>query len=244
MRGVAGGTATGGTRPGRGWIVAILALGILGLAIAIIGIATQEPGEDFQDVVGAGDAQRIFGGVPQLEDRLGNDDAPVQIQYFTDVQTETYRDQFLETIPPVVSQEVRDGTVKLLLRNRSLTRNATELSFYGVEAAARQGYAWQFAYLMVRNQEQAAARQLDAEFLETLAEAIPHLDVLEWREDFDEGVEPGSAMDNDLIEQDKLAIQLEIRDKPAFVVTGPNGTEVLQDAPDLGRLELAFGEVR
>lgn len=46
------------------------------------------------------------------------------------------RDQFLETVPPLVSNEVRDGEVQLLYRNRSLTRNPTELGFYGVEARA------------------------------------------------------------------------------------------------------------
>lgn len=231
-------------RPGRIWIILILAAAIVGLAIGIVGLSTQEPGEDFKDVIGAGDSQRIFGGVRQLDDRLGSEDAPIQIQYFADVQSSTYRDQFLETIPPTVSTDVRDGAVQFLLRNRSLTQNATELSFYGVEAAANQGYGWQFAYLMVRNQEEAEKYRLTEDFLETLAGAIPHLDPLEWKEDFDEGVDPESEMTADLQAQDELAIQLEIRDEPAFVVSGPGGTEILQDAPDLDRLQLAIDEVR
>jgi protein-disulfide isomerase len=237
-------TNADGSRPGRIWVILLIAAAVVGLAVGIIGISTQEPGEEFQDVVGAGDAQRIFGGVRQLDDRLGQEDAPVQVQVFTDIQSSTFRDQFLDTIPPVVTRQVRDGEVRLLLRNRSLTRNATELSFYGVEAAAEQGYAWQFAYLMVRNQEEAEKRGLDQEFLLTLAEAIPHLDPLVWEEDFEKGIEPGSAMEDDLIEQDKLAIGLEIRDGPAFVVTGPGGSEILQDAPGLDALQLAIDEVR
>lgn len=244
MSGVKVKSSPDGSRPGRIWVLLILAAAVVGLGIGIVGIATQEPGEDFKNVVGAGDSQRIFGGVRQLEDRLGSDDAPVQVQVFTDVQSSTYQQQFLDTIPPTVTRQVRDGDVKLLLRNRSLTRNATELSFYGVEAAAKQGYGWQFAYLMVRNQEEAEKRRLNEEFLQTLAEAIPYLEILEWKEDFEEGVKPGSAMEEDLIEQDKLAIQLEIRDAPAFVVTGPSGTEILQDAPGLDELQLAIDKVR
>ncbi|MGK2932935.1 MAG: DsbA family protein [Solirubrobacterales bacterium] len=231
-------------RPGRIWIIIILALAIVGLGIGLAGLSTQEPGEEFKDVIGAGDSQRIFGGVRQLDDRLGSEDAPVVVQYFVDVQSETYRDQFLETIPPTVSTDVRDGDVQFLLRNRSLTQNATELSFYGVQAAANQGYAWQFAYLMVRNQEEAKKHRLTEDFLETLASAIPYLDLLEWREDFDEGVDPESEMTADLQAQDELAISLKIRDEPAFVVAGPGGTEILQDAPDLDRLQLAIDEVR
>jgi len=237
-------TKPDGTRPGRIWVILLLTAGIVGLAIGLIGLSTQEPGEEFRDVIGAGDSQRIFGGIRQLDDRLGLDDAPIQIQVFADVQSSTYQQQFLDTIPPVVNRQVRDEEVKLLLRNRSLTRNATELSFYGVQAAAMQGYGWQFAYLMIRNQEEAEKRQLDEKFLETLAEAIPYIDMLKWKEDFEEGVKPGSAMEEDLIAQDKLAIQLEIRDAPAFVVTGPSGTEVLQDGPDLDALQLAIDEVR
>lgn len=237
-------TKPDGTRPGRIWVILILAAAIIGLGIGIIGISTQEPGSDFENVNGAGDTRQIFGGVRQLDDRLGSDDAEIQIQYFVDVQSSTYQDQFLDTIPAVVTRQVRDGDVKLLLRNRSLTRNATELSFYGVEAAAEQGYGWQYAYLMVRNQEEAEKRGLDKEFLLTLAEAIEKMDPIQWEEDFEEGIEPGSDMDEDLIEQDKLAIQLEIRDAPAFVVTGPSGTEVLQDGPGLDELQLAIDAVR
>jgi hypothetical protein len=233
-----------GGRPGRIWVVLLLAAATVGLMIGIVGLSTQEPGEDFQKVAGAGDSQRIFGGVRQLDDRLGSADAPIQVQYFADVQSSTYQDQFLDTIPPITTTEVRDGNVQLLFRNRSLTRNATELAFYGVQAAANQGYAWQFAYLMVRNQEEAEKRRLNEEFLTTIAEAIPHLEIPEWKADFEEGLAPDSDMTRDLQEQDELAIQLEIRDEPAFVVTGPNGTEILQDAPDLESLQQAIDEVR
>lgn len=234
----------GGRRPGRFWIILALALAVTGMLIGLVGISTQKPGQDFKDVIGAGDSQRIFGGVRQLDDRLGSADAPVQVQYFVDAQSSTYADQFLNTIPPTVSTDVRDGNVQLLYRNRSLTQNATELSFYGIEAAANQGYGWQFAYLMVRNQGEAEKHRLTEDFLETLASAIPHLELPEWKADFDEGIDPDSEMTADLQAQDELAIGLEIRDEPAFVVAGPGGTQVLQDAPDLDRLQLAIDEVR
>jgi protein-disulfide isomerase len=97
---------------------------------------------------------------------------------------------------------------------------------------------------MFRNQEQAKETGLDEEFLQTLAEAIPNLEVPEWKDDFETGLEPGSAIEESLVEQDKLAIDLSIRDEPAAVVTGPNGTEVVQDAPDLDRLLQAIDSVR
>ena len=231
-------------RPGQLRTLIILAVAAGALLIGLVGIATREPGQEYDDVVGVGDMQRIFGGVRQLDDRLGSDDAPVQMQLFLDAQSSTYRDQFLDTVPALVTGPVRDGTLKLLYRNRSLTRNATELSFYGIEAAARQGYAWQYAYLMFRNHEAAEESGLDEEFLTRLAESIENLGIEEWNQDFEEGLEDGSQMNADLQAQDQIAIDLEIRDQPAAVVNGPGGTEVVQDAPDLTELETAIGEVQ
>lgn len=232
-------------RPGRIRVLLLLLAAVVGLLIAISGIATREPSQEYQKVVGAGDTQRIYGGVRQLGDRLGNEDAPVQMQVFVDVQSSEFRDQFLETIPPLVTTQVRNGQLQLLLRNRSLTRNPTELSFYGVEAAAEQSYGWQYADLMVRNLEEAEAKgKVDEDFLRNLAGSITHMEIEEWQAAFDAGLEEGSAMTARLAEQDKLAIKLGIRAKPAVVVTGPGGTETVQDAPDLARIERAIDAVR
>ena len=232
------------SRPGRFWVILLLTLAFAGLAIGLIGMAIRKPGNEFERVLGVSDQQRIFGGVKQLNARLGESDAPVQVQIFTDVQCIECKDQFLETVPPLVSNEVRDGEVQLLYRNRSLTRNPTELGFYGVEAAGEQGYAWQYAYLLFRNQEEAKVVGLDQEFLTKLAESITHLDVIEWTKAYEDGLEDGSEMTTVLEDQDKLAFDLEIRAEPAAVVSGPNGTEIVQDSPDLEEIQQAIDSVR
>lgn len=231
-------------RPGRVRVIVLLLVAAGALLIGIIGLSTREPEGEYVRVTGVSDAQRIFGGVRQLGDRLGEEGAPVQVQYFTDVQSAGFRDQFLEVIPTLVTTRVRSGEVRLLLRNRSLTRNATELSFYGVEAAAEQDYGWNYAYLMIRNQELAKVQGLDREFLVELAESIEGLELVEWEAAFDAGLDPESEMTRSLEEQDTLAINLEIRAAPAMVVAGPGGTEVLQDSPDLATVQRAIDSVR
>ncbi|MCO5314954.1 MAG: thioredoxin domain-containing protein [Solirubrobacterales bacterium] len=232
-------------RPGRIWILLILVSAAVALLVAIAGIATRKPEGEYQKVVGAGDTQRIFGGVRQLGDRLGPEDASVRMQVFLDAQASEFRDQYLETIPLLVNAQVRPGELQMLLRNRSLTRNATELAFYGIEAAGAQDAAWQFTDLMFRNQEQAEKKgRVDRLFLLNLAKSIQGLDPDQWQKDFDAGVREGSAMNEALEAQDKLAIKLGIRAEPAVVVTGPGGTEIVQDAPDLARIEAAISEVR
>lgn len=231
-------------RPGQFRTLIILAVAVGALLIALVGMATQKPSNDYEDVQGLQDMRRVFGGVRQLDDRLGSDDAPTQMQVFLDAQSATYRDQFLDTIPALVNGPVRDGSLKLLYRNRSLTRNATELSFYGIQAAEKQGYGWQYAYLMFRNQDLAVQQGLDEEFLTRLAESIEYLDVDQWKKDYQAGLEEGSAMTADLQAQDQIAIDLKIRDKPAVVVNGPGGTEIVQDAPDLAQIQAAISAVQ
>jgi protein-disulfide isomerase len=216
---------------------------VFALGVAIVGMSTREPSREYRDVQGAGDAQRIFGGARQLGERLGEEGAPVQIQVFTDVQSSGYADWFLDVIPALANGPVRSGDVNLQLRNRSFTRNATQLSFYGVEAAAEQNYGWNYAYLMVRNQDLAIDVGLDDDFLESLAESIENLDLPIWREAYEAGLEPDSEMTASLEGQDKLAIDLELTAEPAVVVAGAGGTEVLQDAPSLSDIQAAIGEV-
>jgi len=233
-----------GKRPGQYRVLAILVLAFAVLTISIIGMSTREPGNEFRGVSGIDDAQRIFGGEFQMDDRLGPGNAPVRIQVFTDVQAAGFTSWFDEVISTLADGPVREGSTQLLLRNRSLTRNPTELSFFGIEAAAEQDYAWNYAYLVTRNLDLALEVGVDDDFLETIAKSIERMDLAVWKADYRAALEPGSEVMRRLEEQDKLAIDLELRAEPAMVVSGPGGTEVLQDAPDLTEIEAAIGEVR
>jgi hypothetical protein len=242
-----GGTPVSGgpvKRPGRVRVILLLAAGVVALGISIIGMSTREASTEYRGVEGVSDTQRIFGGVRQLGDRLGREDAPVQIQVFTDVQSAGYADWFEDVIPSLTTTEVRSGEVLLLLRNRSLTRNPTELSFFGIEAAGEQDYAWNYAYLVVRNLELAKEVGLDDEFLADVAGSIDGLEPALWEVDYEAALEPDSEVTARLEEHDKLAISLGLRAAPATVVAGPSGTEVLQDAPALADVQRAIAEVR
>ena len=225
-------------------MIILLAVGAAALLIAIAGIATREPGNDYTRVSGVNDGQRLFGGVRQLGDRLGEENAPVQIQVFTDVQSVTGAEDFVEVVAPLANAEARQGEVKLLLRNRSLTRNATQLSFFGIEAAAEQDAGWNFAWLMTQNLDLAEQEGIDEEFLELLAESIERVELPIWRRDYRRGLEPDSEVTRRLEDYDKVAIDLGLRAAPAMVVAGPSGTEVLQDSPDLATVRQAIDTVR
>ncbi|HSK49970.1 MAG TPA: thioredoxin domain-containing protein [Solirubrobacterales bacterium] len=231
--------------PRRGRLRVIVALGLflLALGYVIVEVSTREPGEASIEVDGIGDAQRIFGGIPQHGDRVGSADAPVTIQVFNDLQCSNCREDFLSTIPTLVEDYARPGDVKLLMRHYSNSINTEQLGFYGAEAAAEQGYGWQYTYLFFRNQDEAEKFGVDDEFLATIAGSVGEIETPEWELAKEEGEEPDSTIDRRLEGYEELGQELGIRVRQAAIVTGPSGTRTLQDGPSLAEIEQAIEEV-
>jgi protein-disulfide isomerase len=230
-------------RRGRLWVVLALGLALALLGYSLVEIATKEAGRQTVEVTGIGTAQATFGGVPQAGDRLGSADAPVAIQLFTDLQCAECAEAFLEPIPVLVEERARPGDVKLLMRHYSFARNPLEVGFFAAEAAAEQGYGWQYTYLFFANQDEAERFGVGDKFLESLAGSIGELDVPEWREYLErEGGEDG-AITARLEGYEELGTELGIRAEPAAIVSGPRGTRTLQDTPSLAQIERAIEAV-
>lgn len=231
-------------RRGRIWIILVLAAFTVAIFAGIVELATQEPAEEaLIELKGVGDAQRIFGGMRQHEDRLGDPDAPVTLQIFTDVQCEFCADQFMETVPALVDRYVRSGDVQMLFRHYSFSRSSIEEGFLGAEAAAAQSYLWQYAYIFFASQSEAERLGIDAEYLRNIAASISEMDVPLWEEDYLEASKPDSEVMKRLAAQEDLARGLGLRAQPSVIVAGPSGTEVLQDSPDLEQIEAAIEQV-
>jgi protein-disulfide isomerase len=232
-----------GPRRGRWWVVAALGVGCLALLAGIAELSTEKGGKPQIEVEGINDMQRIFGGVPEEGDRLGDSDAGVTIQVFNDVQCAGCDEQFLATVPALVEDLVRTGDAKLLYRNYSFSVRAVQEGFIGAEAAAAQGYEWQYVYLFFRNQGQAERTGVTSDFLASLAGAISELDVGEWEQDFGEGGGSEGSITRKLEAQDEVARGLGLRAEPSAIVSGPGGTETFQDSPSLQQILAAAGRV-
>jgi Thioredoxin len=231
-------------RRGRIWILLALALATIALGYALVNIATQEAGSDVVHIAGISEAQEIFGGVPQEGDRLGSSDAPLTIQIFNDLQCSSCREDFLGTIPSLVEGPVRGGDLKLLYRHYSVSESPQELGFYGAEAAAQQGYGWQYTYLFFRNQEEARKFGVDQEFLDSVAGGIEELNEPEWLQYLEEEGGSDGAISRQLESYEELGSGLGIRTRQAAIVSGPGGTRTLQDGPTLAEIEAAIEAVR
>jgi protein-disulfide isomerase len=230
-------------RRGRLWVIALLALGLFGLGYLIVQISTQKPGQAVVHVAGISDAQELFGGVPQEGDRLGSSDAPVTIQIFNDLQCAYCRDDFLSTIPALTEKYARPGDVQLLYRHYSNSENVQQLGFFGAEAAAEQGYGWQYTYLFFRNQAEAGHFGVNQDFLDSIAGGVEELNGPEWEAALQEKGQAGGAISQRLARYEELGRELGIRTGQAAIVSGPNGTETLQEGPSLGEIEAAIAAV-
>src|SRR5664279_4684493 len=198
-------------RRGRLWVIAILALGLFALAYSIVQISTQKADKNIIHIEGISEAQEIFGGVPQEGARLGSSDAAVTIQVFNDLQCSSCRQDFLSTIPGLTENYARPGSVKLLYRHYSNGENPTELGFYGAEAAAEQGYGWQYTYLFFRNQNEAERFGIDQDFLDSVAGGVEELNAPEWEAALEENGQSGGPTAARLKSQEELGSKLGIR---------------------------------
>jgi protein-disulfide isomerase len=231
-------------RRGRIWVILALVIAVGAIGYAVVNIATQKAGRDVVHIAGISEAQEIFGGVPQEGDRLGSSDAPVSIQIFNDLQCSSCREDFLSTIPGLVNGYARPGDVKLLYRHYSVSESPQELGFYGAEAAAQQGYGWQYTYLFFRNQDEAKRFGIDQDFLDSVAGGIEELNEPEWLEYLDDHGGSDGAISRKLDGYEELGTGLGIRTRQAAIVNGPGGTRTLQDGPSLGRIEAAIEAVQ
>jgi protein-disulfide isomerase len=237
-------TARTGRRRGRWLVLAALGLGVAALIFALADISTQEPDPTRVEIEGIGDAQQLFGGIRQAGDRIGPSDAETAIEIFDDMQCSSCREQFLSTIPALTEEFVRPGDVRMEYRHYSFSANPEQLGFFGAEAAAEQGYAWQYIYLFFRNQDEAERVGLDEDFLRSVAGAIPELDLEEWKDYLDEEGGPDGEIHKTLAPYEELGRDLGIRAEPAAIVSGPGGTRLLQDSPTLAQIEHAVTAVR
>jgi protein-disulfide isomerase len=233
-------------RRGRFWVVLVLGLGLFALCYSIVQISTQKPDKEIIHIEGISEAQEIFGGVPQEGDRLGSSDAPVTIQVFNDLQCSSCREAFLATIPTLTEKYGRNAQVKFLYRHYSNAENPIERGFFGAEAAAEQGYGWQYTFLFFRNQDEikGGSEKRFTNFLDSVAGGVEELNAPEWEAALKKAEEPGSAVLKRLEGYDELGTKLSIRVGQAMIVNGPNGTQTLQDSPELPAIEKAIEEVQ
>jgi protein-disulfide isomerase len=221
------------------WIpLTLLSVAAIGLLAALVSISVGENREEDLVITGTGEVQELIAGIPQLGERLGDEDAPIMLTLFTDVQCPHCADYQLEVIDPLIQDLVRTGDAQIALKNFSLGAKEVTLGGIGVEAAAQQDHGWQYMEMFMRNQDQVPSTGVDQDFLNEVAGNTPRLEVTEWEDaDADPASEAAAKEDAD------LAVQLRLEADVAVNVQGPNGSVLLQEAPSREEIDAAIAKV-
>ena len=229
------------------WIPRVaLAVLAVGVGYAVYAIAVGEGGPQAVDIEGRPEVQNLIAGIRQEEERLGSPDAAVEIDLFTDLRAVPAAEFQLEVVDPVIEEYVRSDRALINLRHFSFGRTGVTEAAIAADAAGSQGHQWQYAELVLRNLGEAGQEGVDEEFLNEIAEVTPGLDQDEWEAEFEDQLnrqreDPDyvSAVDAD----GELAFELKLPAQPVLVVTGPGGSETLDDDPTVDEVRLAIERV-
>ncbi len=217
----------------------LLGVGAVGLLAAVVSLSIGEGGPEKIAISGGEQTQQLIAGIPQDGPYLGPSDAPVTITVFSDLQCSSCDDYQLHTVDPLIEQYARSREARLEFRHISLQEAETTEAAYAATAAGEQDRQWQYIDLLFRNQDEAPANIVSDEFLEDIGNAIPDFDLDAWKQARD------SSEVADRVETDAaLAAELGLRvEGPSVMVSGPGGTEVLQDSPSKEQIDAAVSAV-
>jgi protein-disulfide isomerase len=218
----------------------LLGIGALAVIATVISIAVGEEGPDAPENEGFNEVQKLLGGIHQEGALLGDDDAPVLVKVFNDLNCLPCARYQVEEVDPVIERYARSGDAQFEFSHFSLGPQPITESAIAASAAGEQARQWQYIDLLIRNLD-AAYGDADPEFLTDVARAVPELEIEQWEED---RLTPEVK---EIVEADAAeAVDLELQGDgdAAVIVTGPGGEERLEGAPSAEEIEAAVESVQ
>jgi protein-disulfide isomerase len=125
---------------------------------------------------GAAETAKLFRGIPQKLNVLGNPNAPVTMIEFADLQCPFCRDYTLNALPAIVEEYVRPGKVKLVFGGMSFLGPDSETALRATYAAGLQNRLWNFVDLLYRNQGAENSGWVTDGLLRAAGNSIPGFD--------------------------------------------------------------------
>ena len=225
---------------------AIIVLVVVGVTISIVSISIGDGGPNTVAYEEREEVQGLIAGIAQDEARLGEEDAPVEMELFTDIRSIPGAEFQEEVVDPIIEEYVREGRAQISLRHFSFGRTGVTEAAIAAAAAGEQGHQWQYAEIVMRNLENAGPQGIDENFLKGAAEVTPGIVIDEWDEAFAEELEAQSedpeyesAIDRD----GELAFEEKLPGEPALIITGIGGVEKLDAMPSLEEVQAAIERV-
>jgi protein-disulfide isomerase len=163
----------------------------------------------------AGEAARVFAGIPQDGLTLGRKDAPVTVVEFVDMQCPFCGQFATQQLAGVVDTYVKPGKVKLELRTLAFLGPDSITAAQAVQAAAEQDLAWDFTHAFFERQGTENSGYVTEGFLDEVSSAVPGLDASAIK-----GASDGQGIA--LAEREATAAKID--STPSFLVNGKPAT--------------------
>ena len=160
-----------------GLIAAAVAVGLIGASLLSARGDGDSGGGDPAAIAGGPDVELLLDGVPQEGTVIGEDDAPVTLVEYADLQCPFCADWATLTFPELVTDYVRDGRLRIEFRGLAFIGPESEDALRAALAAGAQGKLWNVVDLVYTNQGAENGGWVTDDFLRAVGEAVPGLDV-------------------------------------------------------------------
>ncbi len=205
------------------------ALAVAIVVVVVIVIATSGGGGSKDKGIQTGTAARatvarassLLTGVPQSGITLGKATAPVTMTYYGDLECPVCQDFTLNTLPQVITNDVRTGRMKIQYRSlETATQDPTTFQTQQVAAlaAGRQNHMWDYVELFYHEQGAEGTGYVTESYLRRLASQVPRLALPTWQADRND-----AAFVRQVDSDRKSAIALGVSATPTLILRGPRG---------------------
>jgi protein-disulfide isomerase len=204
-------------------VAAVIVIGIVAVLIGSGG-----SGENHAVASGGAAAKRVDGevskllaGIPQSANVLGQPTAPVTLQYFGDLECPVCRAFTLSSLPSIISNQVRAGTLRI--EYHSLETATREPEVFKAQqiaalAAGRQNKMWNFIETFYHEQGEEDSGYVTEKFIQGIAAQVPGLKFSKWTSDRGE-----SALANQVETDAQTATDERLEGTPAFLLGHSGG---------------------
>jgi protein-disulfide isomerase len=177
----------------------------------------------------------LLRGVPQSGVTLGNPRAPVTMTYYGDLQCPICRTFTLNTLPQVVANDVRDGTMNIQYRAlETATQDPSTFQQQQVAAlaAGQQNRMWDYVELFYHEQGAEGSGYVNDAYLRSLAAQVPRLNLPSWQSSRND-----AALARQVRDEGNAAAAQGVDATPTLIVRGPRGTRGVAGAPTYAQMQ-------
>lgn len=214
---------------------------VVAVAVAIVGalVAVQLSGGDgptadqFQK--SATEVEALLKDIPQDGATLGDADAPVTLTEFVDYKCPFCAEAATGPMKQVITDYVRTGKVKVVLKPIRLGAAAGQGSRLGPDsergalagiAIAKQDKLWQFTEILFSNQGNESTEWITDSVVKDIVSASG-ADLEQWQKDFD-----ADGVVDEMFANESDATSANYSGTPFFVATGPGGSKSFSESAD------------